>query len=123
MALANGDAPGAVAAYRRALDLMATGESAPPDILRKMARAAELAGQSELAAQSYLSYAARRRDAPEVQLTAARFLASQQRFDEASNYYHRVAELSGLHGIELEMARSLMGRNVLPRQNAIAVRL
>ena len=38
MALANGDAPGAVAAYRRAIDLMATGESAPPDILRKMAR-------------------------------------------------------------------------------------
>ena len=109
VALANGDAPGAVAAYRRAIDLMATGESAPPDILRKMARAAELASQSELAAQSYLSYAARRRDAPEAQLTAARFLASQQRFDEASNYYHRVAELSGLHGIELEMARSLMG--------------
>src|SRR5262245_52034869 len=88
---------------------MATGEPAPPDILRKMARAAELAGQSELAAQSYISYAARHRDAPEVQLTAARFLASQQRFDEAYNYYARVEELGGMQGLQLEMARSLMG--------------
>jgi tetratricopeptide (TPR) repeat protein len=109
VSLANGDAPGAVAAYHRAVDLMATGESAPPDILRKMARAAELAGQSELAAQSYISYAARRRDAPEAQLTAARFLAVQQRFDEAYVHYHRVEELGDMHGIQLEIARILMG--------------
>src|SRR5215475_11507422 len=109
VSLANGAAPGAVAAYRRAIDLMAPGESAPPDILRKMARAAELAGQSELAAQSYISYAARRRDAPEAQLTAARFLAIQRRFDEASLHYQRVEELGGMPGIQLEMARSLMG--------------
>src|SRR4030095_990412 len=109
VSLANGDAPGAVAAYRRAIDLMETGESAPPDILRKMARAAELAGQSERAAQSYISYAARRRDAPEAQLTAARFLVVQQRFDEAYIHYQRVEELGGIQGIQLEMARSLMG--------------
>jgi predicted Zn-dependent protease len=114
VSLANGDAPGAVAAYRRALDLMATGEPAPPDILRKMARAAELAGQSELAAQSYISYAARRRDALEAQLTAARFLAVQQRFDEAYVYYHRVEELYGIDGIQLEMARILMGAERFP---------
>jgi predicted Zn-dependent protease len=114
VSLANGDAPGAVAAYRRAIDLMATGESAPPDILRKMARAAELAGQSELAAQSYISYAARRRDAPEAQLTAARFLALQQRFDEAYVYYHRVEELGDMHDIQLEIARILMGAERFP---------
>src|SRR5262249_49414602 len=108
VSLANGDASGAVAAYRHAIDLMATGEAAPPDLLRKMARAAELAGQSELAAQSYISYAARRQDTPEAQLTAARFLAVQQRFDEAYVYYHRVEELGDIHDIQLEIARSLM---------------
>src|SRR5215510_545825 len=38
VSLANGDAPGAVAAYRRAVDLMAPGVSVPPDVLRKIAR-------------------------------------------------------------------------------------